>query len=231
MGNDLQTVLLLYSAFPCIFRFFGLSSSDTVTTLVQSHLASFLPFSEVIPAFICVFAAFLMAFAAQAQEKMRSVSLEVFGAQNTVGINYDSRFKGNDGWGWRVGLGFGYGDNSGFIDQNIKGVGVPLEVNYLLGKKSSKLELGFGANFGFYHVKEKTGYYFPLGDGSGDKTEYYKSSDNRFGYLMFGNIGYRYQRVSGFMFRVGITPSFNFGDKNGLKKSAACPYIGLGWSF
>ena len=162
---------------------------------------------------------------------MRSVSLEVFGAQNTVGINYDSRFKGNDGWGWRVGLGFGYGDNSGFIDQNIKGVGVPLEVNYLMGKKSSKLELGFGANFGFYHVKEKTGYYFPLGDGSGDKTEYYKSSDNRFGYLMFGNIGYRYQRVSGFMFRVGITPSFNFGGKNGLKKSAACPYIGLGWSF
>ena len=72
---------------------------------------------------------------------------------------------------------------------------------------------------------EKTGYYFSLGDGSGDKTEYYKSSDNRFGYLMFGNIGYRYQRVSGFMFRVGI------GDKNGLKKSAACPYIGLGWSF
>lgn len=125
--------------------------------------------------FIFVFAAFLMAFAAQAQEKMRSVSLEVFGAQNTVGINYDSRFKGNDGWGWRVGLGFGYGDNSGFIDQNIKGVGVPLEVNYLLGKKSSKLELGFGANFGFYHVKEKTGYYFPLGDGSGDETEYYKS--------------------------------------------------------
>lgn len=55
MGNDLQTVLLLYSAFPCISRFFGLSSSDTVTTLVQSHLASFLPFSEVIPAFICEF--------------------------------------------------------------------------------------------------------------------------------------------------------------------------------
>lgn len=49
MGNDLQTVLLLYSAISCIFRFFGLSSSDTVTTLVQSHLASFLQFPEVIP--------------------------------------------------------------------------------------------------------------------------------------------------------------------------------------
>ena len=53
MGNDLQTVLLQYSAFPCIFRFFGLSSFDTVTTLMLSHLASFLPFFEVIPAFFC----------------------------------------------------------------------------------------------------------------------------------------------------------------------------------
>ncbi len=56
MGNDLQTVLLLYSAFPCIFRFFGLTSSDTVTTLVQSLLASFLPSLSVVPAFFCKFA-------------------------------------------------------------------------------------------------------------------------------------------------------------------------------
>lgn len=54
MGNDLQTVLLLYSAFPCIFRFFGLTSSDTVTTLVQSLLASFLPSLSVVPAFLIV---------------------------------------------------------------------------------------------------------------------------------------------------------------------------------
>jgi len=53
LGNDLQTVLLLYSAFPCIFRFFGLTSSDTVTTLVQSLLASFLPSLSVVPAFLC----------------------------------------------------------------------------------------------------------------------------------------------------------------------------------
>lgn len=55
MGNDLQTVLLLYSAFPCIFRFFGLTSSDTVTTLVQSLLASFLPSLSVVPAFYSKF--------------------------------------------------------------------------------------------------------------------------------------------------------------------------------
>ncbi len=40
---------LLKSAFVCMFRFFGLSSFDTITTLILSHLASFLPFSKVIP--------------------------------------------------------------------------------------------------------------------------------------------------------------------------------------
>lgn len=60
MGNDLQTVLLLYSAFPCIFRFFGLSPLDTVTTLMLSHLASFLPFPEVIPAFFSNFQGFII---------------------------------------------------------------------------------------------------------------------------------------------------------------------------
>lgn len=40
-----------------------------------------------------------------AQEKTRSLSVELLGAQNMVGINYDSRFKGNSGWGYRVGIG------------------------------------------------------------------------------------------------------------------------------
>lgn len=45
----MQTILLLKSAFLCVFRFFGLSSFDIVTTLILSRLASFLPFFEVIP--------------------------------------------------------------------------------------------------------------------------------------------------------------------------------------
>lgn len=59
----------------------------------------------------------------------------------------------------------------------------------------------------------------------------HESKENRFGYFLFGNIGYRYQRTNGFMFRVGLSPSFNFGDKHGIIKSAFYPYIGLGWSF
>ena len=52
----MQTILLLKSAFLCVFRFFGLSSFDTVTTLILSRLASFHPFFEVIPEILQHFA-------------------------------------------------------------------------------------------------------------------------------------------------------------------------------
>ena len=52
----MQTILLLKSAFLCVFRFFGLSSFDTVTTLILSRLASFIPFFEVIPEILVIFA-------------------------------------------------------------------------------------------------------------------------------------------------------------------------------
>ena len=41
--------------------------------------------------------------AVMAQQKTRSLSVELLGAQNIAGINYDSRFKGNSGLGYRVG--------------------------------------------------------------------------------------------------------------------------------
>lgn len=55
----MQTILLLKSAFLCVSRFFGLSSFDTVTTLILSRLASFLPFFEVIPEIYCKYAYFI----------------------------------------------------------------------------------------------------------------------------------------------------------------------------
>lgn len=188
-----------------------------------------------------VFTTMLFAVTSMFAQKTRNLSIEVLGAQSTVGINYDSRFNGNSGFGYRVGIGYGYGNenNSGLFDQCINGVGVPLELNYLLGKKNSKLELGFGASLGVYREKETIGYvkdtgWYPDGDKKDETTwgiDYYTSSNTQFGYFLFGDIGYRYQRPSGFMFRAGISPSFNFGDKNGLNKSAFYPYVGFGWSF
>lgn len=167
-----------------------------------------------------------------AQKNIHSFSIEAFGAQNTIGVNYDARIRGNYGLGYRVGVGYGYADNSGLFDQKINGIGIPLELNYLLGKSNSKLEFGFGTSLGFYNIKETTWYYYqPVPSETEGRSEQYTSSNTRFGYFMFGNIGYRYQREHGFIFRIGITPSFNFGDKYGLKRAVFYPYIGLGKSF
>lgn len=182
---------------------------------------------------------FLFAATGLFAQKTRHISVEILGAQNTVGINYDSRFKGTCGLGYRVGVGYSYGRNSGWFDQSIKGVSVPFELNFLLGKKHSKLELGFGASLGAYRVKETIGYYtdaewYSDGGDTYDRVSeiyYYTSSGYQFGYFLFGDIGYRYERASGFMFRIGVSPSFNFGDKHGVTKSVFYPYLGLGWSF
>lgn len=182
---------------------------------------------------IIVFGAILfVTISVMAQKRVQSLSVELLGAQNMAGINYDSRLKGNSGFGYRVGIGFGYGDNSGLFDQDIKGAGVPIELNYLLGKKNHKLELGLGVSLGIYQSIESTWYYYqPVPPETEGHDEQYTSTSNLFGYFIFGDIGYRYQRDNGFMFRVGVSPSLNFGDKYGLKKSAFYPYIGLGWSF
>ena len=119
----------------------------------NKHIIKFVMRKIVLSLFaLCCFSAVM------AQQKIRNLSVELLGAQNIVGINYDSRFNGNSGLGYRVGVGYVYGDTSGWVDQKINGVGVPLELNYLLGKKNSKLELGFGASLGVYQVKETIGY-------------------------------------------------------------------------
>lgn len=183
---------------------------------------------------ISIICAILFPLISLAQNKTQSISLELFGAHNLVGVNYDTRFKGDTGLGYRVGVGYGYGSTSGLFvgDQTIKGVGVPVELNYLLGKKNNKLEVGVGTSLGIYHVNEEHVYYYlPTNEFPYGITVTITIDENRFGYFLFGTLGYRYQRPEGFVFRVGISPSFNFGDKCGLDKSLLYPYIGLGWSF
>ena len=119
----------------------------------NKHIIKFVMRKIVLSLFaLCCFSAVM------AQQKTRSLSVELLGAQTIAGINYDSRFNGNSGLGYRVGVGYVYGDTSGWVDQKINGVGVPLELNYLLGKKNNKLELGFGASLGVYQVKETIGH-------------------------------------------------------------------------
>lgn len=175
----------------------------------------------------------LVCLASSAQDKVQSVSLELLGAHTGAGINYDTRFKGNSGLGYRVGIGYSYSVNDYFFgDEKIKGIGAPVELNYLFGKKNHKLEVGVGTSLGVYHRKEEAHYYFsPTPEYPDGLAEDYFNEETLFGYFLFGDIGYRYQRPHGFVFRSGFSPSLNFGDKYGMNKDKFYPYIGLGWSF
>ena len=52
---------------------------------------------------------------------------------------------------------------------------------------------------------------------------------------LFGNIRYRYQKAKGFLFRLGISPKFDLGDKNGIGSYvdilSIIPYLSFGYSF
>ena len=59
-------------------------------------------------------------------EKDKAVYLELLGASNMVGINYDQRFNDHTKWGWRAGVSFAFGNNSNFFgnDGSIRYYGV-----------------------------------------------------------------------------------------------------------
>jgi hypothetical protein len=176
------------------------------------------------------------AMAQQNESTQKSVYLELFGASTLVGVNYDARLKPNSPWGYRVGLGYTYSEYNGLFSgsTSLRGVDVPLEGNYLLGKKRSKLELGFGVNLGYYTEKSKEWTIKKVAEE--DDITYYiteyvgENSHNLWGYYFFGNIGYRYQPAHGFQFRAGINPSFNLGGEHALLK-AVLPYISFGYVF
>ena len=127
----------------------------------------------------------------------RSVYLELLGASNIVGVNYDARFKPSSPWGYRIGLGYTYSKQySMFSGSNsLRGPDIPLEINYLLGKKRSKLDLGFGLNLGYYTEKYDTWNIRKAGEVDG--VPYFESEyagearHSLWGYFFFGNIGYR----------------------------------------
>jgi len=185
---------------------------------------------------IVFLAASQTAMAQQDESTQKSLYAELLGASNLIGVNYDSRFKPNSPWGYRVGLGYTYSKNYNMFSgsNSLKGVDVPLEANYLLGKKRSKLELGLGLNLGYYTEKYDVWTLKKVSEEDGIPyytTEYAgEDSHSTWGYYFFGNIGYRYQPSHGFQFRVGISPSFNLGGKHAVSKSIF-PYISFGYVF
>ena len=176
-----------------------------------------------------------------AQERKNSLYGELAGASNGVGVNFESRFSKTSPFGWRVGLAWGYGESDfAFGDsESLRAYTVPLGVNWLIGKGRSKFELGAGVSLGLYNLHRKSYDYQLKGyveASDGTKIPYYEGvphtdKSNKFGYFLFGDIGYRHVSRKGFLFRAGISPSFNFDDSHGVSKVFFFPYLGFGYSF
>lgn len=161
---------------------------------------------------------------AQSQTRSRGVYGELLGASQGLGFNYDARFdkESSDGFGWRAGIGVDYAYSSiiafYYSDGNMADtynqmfrLAMPIEVNYLLGKGSSKLEAGAG---GAMCVDLFT-------SASGARP---KSTTGIVPYL---NLGYRLVANKGFLFRVGVLSSYNFNSD----KAILYPYLGFGKAF
>lgn len=152
--------------------------------------------------------------------RLRSIFLESGCASNGLGLNYEQRLKHDPRWGWRAGVAWGFGMESASMlySTSSRIYTGSLGMNYLIGKKRSKLELGAGVSAGLYNS------HFELKFVDKEKS-------NSFGWYAYGNIGYRYQEKKGFQFRAGWSPLTGFGTKHGLNSYADIFYLSFGWAF
>lgn len=134
-------------------------------------------------------ACFLMCMAVNAQktkiENNTTPAKTVFGELGGPGLfsfNYDQRFKGQKGLGFRAGLG-----GIGFLTAGI--FTLPVGLNYLSGSNSHYAEFGIGVSA------------ITVSDG---ESFFDNNSSTILGYL---NVGYRYQpEKKGFTARIFLSP-------------------------
>lgn len=153
----------------------------------------------------CVFMLFYVFAVSSRAQTGSTIYLELMGNGILYSVNYDFRFNQQvSGLGGRIGLAAGEDY-----------VALPLQVNYILGQKTHKLELGAGITA-----------FFDTGGGDSD-------NDIAPG----GAIMYRYQKPDGhFVFRAGIAPTFvkideddTFGGLNTIYR--VWPGISFGYRF
>ncbi|OIQ63806.1 hypothetical protein GALL_546520 [mine drainage metagenome] len=137
--------------------------------------------------------------------RAQNVYIELGGPGLLFSANYDTRFsQRRDGLGGRIGLGFIETGGASVVT-------VPLELNYLLGKKDKYFEIGLGATYASFN----SGSSFL----SFDSTPV--TSNTVLGTMTFG---YRYQPVDGgFNFRASFNPIFD--------SSNFVPYFGLSFGY
>lgn len=160
--------------------------------------------------FLLVF--LLIATVGQAQEPMvykrsQSVFGELWGVGYLYSVNYDTRFAPKrNGLGARVGAGYwNYGEHN-----QLDRFSVPVQLNYLLGKRSHLFEAGAGVTYLY-------------SDGGGSV---WGATDEP-GSALYPTllVGYRYQPLKGITARAGGTVMF------GSFLDAARFHVSLGYAF
>ena len=158
---------------------------------------------------VCVMSAFA---ALPASGGNKSIYLELLGPSTFAGVWFDVRIAGARGLG--VGAGFSavpsQTDDVGRWTAGTWSAGLPLALNYLCSSGPGYLEIGLGVHNAIM-----------------------KKEDHRlhWGYYCFMNIGYRYQSSGGFVFRVGLSPSWQRSDSHSIIKRKFYPYLAFGWAF
>jgi hypothetical protein len=135
---------------------------------------------------ILIFTLTLAAFHFASAQSAQSVYFEL-GGPGLTSLNYDIRFKGQDGLGARIGFGAMGSDNEAIVY-------LPLGLNYLIGKDGPHyFEIGGGVT--------------PvLGEVEGDDV----FQNDLFGHLL---LGYRFQPINkGFSLRAFMCPVFGNGE-------------------
>ena len=179
---------------------------------------------------------FFAVFMTAVDGQTKAIYFEALGASNVAGVNYDARFNGHSGLGYRIGLGYAFGfeysDFFGGYNYSMHGLAVPVALNYLYGERKSQFELGVGMSNGIYRQTFRNSahtYYDP--DGKAVSVPETKVKDTGYGYFFFSDLGYRHTSARGFLFRIGISPSFTFSSSHSIEKSFFYPYLGIGYAF
>jgi hypothetical protein len=130
----------------------------------------------------------------------RAIYLEAGGAGLSYSFNFDSRFKGEKGWGWRGGL--------SYISrpEDLKLFSAPLQVNYLLGSHTNFIELGAGLT---YFYLDDYLYYNGTGYTSSDESELLLPVKTKGDVMATFTFGFRHQPKQGIMYRFALTPVAN----------------------
>lgn len=151
-----------------------------------------------------------------------------------ISANWDARLKKDSPWGYQVGLGWaGQWDNMMGIHTHTMYYGLTTGMNYLIGKRKSRLELGLGNQLRLISSKLLVAYMDKESDISIKSENKTQVRD-----FLYMNVGYRYTSTHGFQFRCGVTPMINITNgwttsDNTYSKGDVflAPYVSFGKAF